>query len=135
LVLEFVGKGFAIDHFIPWSFVTHDLIWNLIPASRAANSSKSDSLPSFTHYLDLHIDAHYDSLQIIRRQVSSLDPKKKRSLDEIIDQYTTLARGSDIDALTMSRDQFRIKLKFELQIQADLAKRLKFPDGWVWRQN
>jgi hypothetical protein len=130
-----LSQGFAIDHFIPWSFVTHDLIWNLIPANRAANSSKSDSLPSFTHYLDLHIDSHYDSLQIIRGQISSLDPKKKRSLNEIIDQYTTLARGSDVDALTMSRDQFRIKLKSELQIQADLAKRLKFPDGWVWRQN
>jgi hypothetical protein len=27
-------KEFAIDHFIPHAFVSHDLIWNLIPIEK-----------------------------------------------------------------------------------------------------
>ncbi|TLS36476.1 HNH endonuclease [Pseudalkalibacillus caeni] len=34
-----------IDHFIPWSFVQSDNIWNLVLACSKCNSSKSDKLP------------------------------------------------------------------------------------------
>jgi 5-methylcytosine-specific restriction endonuclease McrA len=36
---------YAVEHFIPYAFVSHDLIWNLIPADKSFNSSKSDKLP------------------------------------------------------------------------------------------
>lgn len=42
---------FDLDHFIPWSFVCHDQIWNLIPADPSINSSKCDRLPSLDDYL------------------------------------------------------------------------------------
>ena len=35
----------TIDHFIPWTFVFEDRLWNLVPACRVCNSSKSDRLP------------------------------------------------------------------------------------------
>jgi 5-methylcytosine-specific restriction endonuclease McrA len=38
------GAG-TVDHFIPWSFVFEDRLWNLVPACRPCNSSKSDRLP------------------------------------------------------------------------------------------
>lgn len=34
-----------IDHFIPWSFVQSDQIWNLVLACSICNKSKSDKLP------------------------------------------------------------------------------------------
>lgn len=34
-----------IDHFIPWSFVQSDHIWNLVLACKKCNSSKSDKIP------------------------------------------------------------------------------------------
>ena len=43
--------GYDLDHFIPWSFVSHDLIWNLLPADGSINSSKSDKLPDLDKYL------------------------------------------------------------------------------------
>ena len=43
--------GFHLDHFIPWSFVTHDLFWNLLPVTPSANVRKSDSLPNLDRYL------------------------------------------------------------------------------------
>ena len=130
-----LSNGFDIDHFIPWSFVTHDLIWNLIPVSRAANASKSDSLPSFVRYLNSYLDFHCDSLEMVSHRISILDRKSKKPLTEMIDQYRTLARGSDIDASMMSRGQLRSRLKSELEIQAELARRLKFPDDWFWRES
>jgi hypothetical protein len=37
-------NDYAVEHFVPYAFVSHDLIWNLIPADRSFNSSKSDKL-------------------------------------------------------------------------------------------
>lgn len=42
---------YDLDHFIPWSFVSHDLLWNLIPADGSVNSSKSNRLPALEKYL------------------------------------------------------------------------------------
>lgn len=37
-----------LDHFMPWSFVTHNQLWNLIPVEKTINSSKSDQLPDLS---------------------------------------------------------------------------------------
>ncbi len=37
---------FQLDHFIPWSFICHDQLWNLIPAMPRENTSKGRVLPS-----------------------------------------------------------------------------------------
>lgn len=60
-------REFALDHFIPWSFVCHDQIWNLIPVTKEANSSKSNSLPS-DYYLDGFIKLQLEGLKITRRK-------------------------------------------------------------------
>lgn len=44
-------ESFDLDHFIPWSFVCHDQMWNLVPADPSVNSSKSDRLPDLDTYL------------------------------------------------------------------------------------
>jgi hypothetical protein len=44
-----------IDHFIPWSFVQADQIWNLVLSCTRCNTSKSDKLPKKI-YLDNIID-------------------------------------------------------------------------------
>ncbi len=40
-------KKFDIDHFIPWSFVMNDELWNLMPMDSSLNSSKSNRLPQW----------------------------------------------------------------------------------------
>lgn len=35
-----------VDHFIPWSFVKDDKMWNFVLACQTCNSSKNDKLPS-----------------------------------------------------------------------------------------
>ena len=40
-----LDSDWAIDHFLPWSFVLDDKLWNLVPSCRGCNSDKSDSIP------------------------------------------------------------------------------------------
>lgn len=41
----------SIDHFIPWSFVLHDQMWNLVPSFKNINSKKSDNLVKYSMYI------------------------------------------------------------------------------------
>lgn len=38
-------SAYEVDHFIPWSFVMSDELWNLMPMDSSLNSSKSNQLP------------------------------------------------------------------------------------------
>lgn len=56
--------AYDLDHFIPWSFVSHDLLWNLMPADSSINSSKSNRLPDLDLYLPKMAEAHQAALRI-----------------------------------------------------------------------
>ena len=57
-------RKYDLDHFIPWSFVSHDLLWNLMPADSSINSSKSNKLPDLNLYLPKLAKAHQAALRI-----------------------------------------------------------------------
>lgn len=38
-----------LDHFLPWTFVCHDSLWNLLPVSPQANASKQNKLPDLSY--------------------------------------------------------------------------------------
>ncbi|RCW77027.1 HNH endonuclease domain-containing protein [Saliterribacillus persicus] len=44
-------RQIQVDHFIPWSFVQSDQLWNLVLSCNTCNSSKRDKLPK-KYYLD-----------------------------------------------------------------------------------
>lgn len=54
---------FALDHFLPWSFMVSDNLWNLIPVVPEANSAKSDKLPH-ERYLTALIDVQHSGLKV-----------------------------------------------------------------------
>ncbi|MFC2155432.1 HNH endonuclease domain-containing protein [Acidobacteriota bacterium] len=56
-------QDFNIDHYIPWSFVLHDQLWNLAPTSKAINSRKNDMLPRQELYMDKFCHLQYDALK------------------------------------------------------------------------
>lgn len=43
---KILSKSFAVDHLLPWSRTHTNDLWNLVPSSPSANSSKSDLLPT-----------------------------------------------------------------------------------------
>ena len=62
---ELHPKRYELDHFIPWSFVSHDLLWNLIPSDGSINSSKSNNLPELSIYLPKMAALQHNSLRLI----------------------------------------------------------------------
>ncbi|NBK93879.1 HNH endonuclease [bacterium 1XD21-13] len=41
---------FEVDHFVPWSYIANDEMWNLSPVNGTLNSSKSNKLPDWDRY-------------------------------------------------------------------------------------
>lgn len=64
---ELTIGNYAVEHFIPYSFVSHDLIWNLIPADPSFNSAKNDKLPPLTRYFDSYYELQREAVSIITR--------------------------------------------------------------------
>ena len=83
--LIYEEMNFAIDHFIPHGFVSHDLIWNLIPIEKNFNSFKSDKLP----LLDKHFDKFFD-LQKIAFQINKSINPKSRYMEEFLTIFPEL---------------------------------------------
>ncbi len=71
--------GLSIDHFIPWSFVLHDQIWNLVPTFKNINSKKSDKLLQFDNYIEDFCGIQYKAFSYI------CDKRIKNSLAEYMD--------------------------------------------------
>jgi CRISPR/Cas system Type II protein with McrA/HNH and RuvC-like nuclease domain len=48
---ELKGNNIEVDHFIPWSFIKDDNLWNFVLACAECNRKKRDNLPD-EKYLD-----------------------------------------------------------------------------------
>lgn len=69
-----IGVGnYALDHFVPYAFVSHDLIWNLVPIDPIFNSIKSDRLPT----IELHFDKFFAIQQQAIEVMNAINPNNK----------------------------------------------------------
>ena len=55
----------SVDHFVPWSYVAHDELWNLNPTTKSINSSKSNNLPDFDKYFQKLVDLEFQSYKMM----------------------------------------------------------------------
>lgn len=69
----------SIDHFIPWSFVLHDEMWNLVPTFKNINGSKNDKLLSYNNYINKFCDVQYTAVKYLSEE------GKERELESYID--------------------------------------------------
>ena len=87
-------RSYDLDHFIPWSFVSHDLLWNLMPADPSINSSKSNRLPDLELYLPKLAVMHQAALQI------NLETGKQ---DKLLEDYLSLGHTPQ-EIVSMDRE-------------------------------
>ena len=118
-----LGHGYELDHFLPWKFVAHNQLWNLIPVDPQANSSKSDRLPSKI-YIDRLAETQRAALSIARDSFSN-DKWKKEVEPYITDLYITPEDTLDCE-----------KLKFAyhrtLKPLMSIAEQQGFQRGWTY---
>jgi hypothetical protein len=82
-----LADEFTIDHFLPWSFVVHDLLWNLVPVTQNTNSSKSDALPDLDLYLPRLAQLHFAAIESAKTKPKLLEDYTdcfKRRPDELL---------------------------------------------------
>lgn len=61
-------RRYDIDHFIPWSFVMNDELWNLMPMDSSLNSSKSNRLPKWNPFFKRFSENQYILYQMIQER-------------------------------------------------------------------
>ena len=90
-------NGYELDHFMPWSFVSHNQNWNLIPANGSINSSKSNRIPDLKHYLPKMASEQHHALRLYI-------PLSKDK-DAILNEYYALG-ASPRDLMQMNDEAF-----------------------------
>ena len=90
-------QEYDLDHFIPWSFVSHDLLWNLIPSDGSINSSKNNKLPALDFYLPKLAEMQHRALQTVINA-----NKSPKLLEDYVSLGYTARELSD-----MSSERFR----------------------------
>lgn len=92
--LIFDEKKYALDHFVPHAFVSHDLIWNLIPIDKTFNASKGDKLPS----VQQHFDKFYN-LQKTAYEIVVSHNSKNKYLEDYLSIFPDLEGKNGFDYL------------------------------------
>lgn len=111
-----IAKDYDLDHFIPWSFVSHNLLWNLLPADSSINSSKSNNLPPLDIYLKPYAELHHKALKTIY-------PKNPNN--KILEDYLTVY-DSVGELVHMSDDDFCNVFQKTFSPLAQIAENMGF---------
>jgi len=117
-----VTHEFSLDHYLPWSFVAHNQLWNLIPTTPSVNSSKSNILPD-EKYFDAFVETQHAGIHIAK-QIFSEHIFENRIECFISD--LSLKETSDIFNLTTLRDAY----KQTINPLNNLAANQGFSTGW-----
>lgn len=91
-----IKGGFDVDHFIPWSFVSHDLLWNLLPVDSSINSSKSNKLPDIRLFLPEFAEKQHLAIKTIYAQQPS---------NQLLEDYQSLG-ASVYDLIQLKKEDF-----------------------------
>jgi hypothetical protein len=114
--------NFSLDHFLPWSFVAHDQLWNLVPVSRSINTSKSNNLPSLKLYFTRFADIQFHGLSVYRKNLG------KTSWKKITEPYLADLKIKPEDLF--DRDKLYFGLKKTIEPLYYLAASQGFSEGW-----
>ncbi len=113
---------FSLEHFLPHSFVSHDLLWNLIPADRSINSSKSNKIPDLDFFIN-----KFSQLQ--KSAISGVFHQKPDH--KMLEDYLILG-GSIPDLIKLPDEDFASRYVDILSPLTQIARNMGFES---WRFN
>ena len=114
-----VPKKYDVDHFIPWSFVMNDELWNLMPMDSSLNSSKSNRLPKWDKFFKPFAENQYLMYGLIheREGIHKLFEACYR------DNLHSIWAGQELYRKGNSKDEFFGILEKNMQPVYDSARR------------
>lgn len=113
---QLTTANLSLDHFLPWSYVAHDQLWNIIPTPKAVNSVKNDWLPSLEKYFDAYAQLQYAGFQFHAAQ----------GHEKLLEDYHLLFAQSLADVQQQPFAWFRERLAQQVIPQLQTARNLGF---------
>lgn len=114
----FTIQKLAIDHYLPWSLVTHDKLWNLHPIEQEVNSSKSNKIADDKYLVDF-TDIQYSFIH----HIAIYSPK-------YLEDYFTLFSVNKTELLNISKYKFSELLRNKIDIETELATNMGYSTKW-----
>ena len=108
--------AFAVDHFMPWSYVAHDYIWNTVPTDQSTNSSKGDRIPSVSRYVAGLAELHHFALRSAVKR-----PTSGKADYQLLADHMALWRLSGPALLELSIEGLRTRMTETLKALEDQA--------------
>ncbi|RVU83651.1 hypothetical protein EOL70_15095 [Leucothrix sargassi] len=121
-----IDQPFSLDHFLPWTFICHDQIWNLCPVTPSSNSSKGNKLPA-EDYVEKFIQQQIHALEISSKVMSA------KRWDKVTESY---ALDLHLDPkLLLDESAVRDAYTGVLMPMMTLAETSGFEGSWVYSSN
>ena len=124
-------SNFALDHFIPFSFVAHNEYWNLVPVISQfnktnklnPNSSKSNVLPDLK-YVEKFADIQFSFLRYLSANINTTKENK------IFSEYKNFLLVSEIP---LDSNKIKKMLIEKITQQINTATSHGFLGGWLYK--
>ena len=112
-------KKYDVDHFIPWSFVMNDELWNLMPMDSSLNVLKSNKLPKWDPFFVVFAKNQYHMYRLIHEK----EELHKRFEACYRDNLHSIWAGQELYRPGNSKVEFYNILEKNMQPVYDSAKR------------
>ena len=110
---------YDVDHFIPWSFVMNDELWNLMPVDSSLNSSKSNRLPMWDPFFH-----HFAGNQFILYSLIHENDQIHKLYESCFrDNMHSIWAGQELYRKGNSREEFYNILEKNMRPVYDSARR------------
>jgi len=114
---------FSVEHFIPFHFVSHDLLWNLLPVDGRINSSKNNKLPVLNQFIDDFSEIQQQAIKIVYQS----QPNNK-----LLEDYLILG-GNISDIIKLSKPDFKLKYYNLISPLIQIAENMGF-EYWNYKK-
>lgn len=112
-------KAYDVDHFIPWSFVMNDELWNLMPMDSSLNSSKSNRLPKWNPFFQRFAGNQYLLYEMVQK-----NPGLRRLYEACFrDNLHSIWAGQELYRPDNTKEEFTSILQKNMQPVYDSARR------------
>ena len=117
------ANDFALDHYVPWSFIAHDNMWNLVPVSAKGNIAKSNNLPCGNKYFDGFADMQHRAIKIFH------DLPDNQEWQSLFESYET-DLNLDVIGRMIDEDELQTRLAEAINPILAVAKIRGFTPDW-----
>lgn len=123
-----VFKEYDVDHFVPWSFVMNDELWNLMPMDSSLNSVKSNKLPHWDPFFE-----RFATNQFVMYELIGQKPGLHKLFEACYrDNLHSIWAGQELYRPGNSRIQFYNILQKNMRPVYDSARRQGY-EVWDFR--